>query len=154
MISVNVIVASTTGHSDYVAETAIARWKQASSGISVSKQRAEQASGEDLLKADVIVLASGSWNTEGIEGQMNPHMHHFLKNRAANIDLRSKKIGIIALGDDRYFFTLGARKHMEDYVRSHGGILVEPVLGIVNEPYGQEKIVEQWADTFLSALQS
>lgn len=152
MTSVHVIVASTTGHSDYVAEKAIARWKNCAPDLIVTKQRAEQASPEDLTKADVTVLASGSWNTEGIEGQMNPHMHYFLKNRAANIDLNVKKVGIIGLGDDRYYFMLGAKNLMEEYVRSHNGMLLEPTLGVVNEPYGQEPTIEAWADAFATAI--
>jgi hypothetical protein len=34
---------------------------------------------------------------------------------------------------------------MKEFVESHGGVVVEPILKIVNEPYGQEKTVTDWA---------
>jgi len=35
---------------------------------------AEKTQPQDLLSGDVLLLASSTWNTGGIEGQLNPHM--------------------------------------------------------------------------------
>jgi hypothetical protein len=35
---------------------------------------AERTHPDDLLGADVVLLASGTWDVRGIEGQLNPHM--------------------------------------------------------------------------------
>lgn len=140
MSSIHIIYASTSGHTEYVVDQVIA----ALSGIKIEKQRAEQASAEDLLKGDVLVLASGSWNTGGAEGQMNPYLDELLKKKAATIDLAGKKVLLIGLGDDRYRYKLGCLRYMRAFVSTHNGVLVEPVLEIVNEPYGQEEIIKNW----------
>lgn len=112
--------------------------------FAVTKQRAEQASAEDLLQGDVLLLASGSWNTGGAEGQMNPYLDELLKKKAVDIDLAGKKVFLIGLGDDRYRYTVGCLRYMTEFVTTHNGVLIEPVLRIVNEPYGQEEIIKDW----------
>jgi flavodoxin len=61
------------------------------------------------------------------------------------VDLKGKKVLIVSLGDHRYHYTCGSADHMKEFVESHGGVVVEPILKIVNEPYGQEKTVTDWA---------
>lgn len=112
--------------------------------MTVEKQRAELAQPEDFLKGDVLLLASGTWNTGGEEGQLNPHMYYLLKKRAADIDLGGKKVLLIGLGDERYRYLVGAMTHLEEFVKTHNGVVVEPVLKIMNEPYGQEEKVKEW----------
>jgi flavodoxin I len=141
VLSLHIIYASTSGHTEYVIDQAIAALK----GVTIEKQRAEQAVPEDLLKGDILLLASGSWNTGGIEGQLNPHMHKLLKEKSGEVDLQGKKVVLIALGDDRYRYTANAMVHLKEFVTSHNGKIIEPTLTIVNEPYGQEKKVSEWA---------
>ncbi|HVW66199.1 MAG TPA: flavodoxin family protein [Candidatus Peribacteraceae bacterium] len=152
MPTLHIIVASTSGHTEYVVDTLIAELQKKRPQLSVEKQRAELAKPEDLLRGDVLLLATSSWNTGSIEGQLNPHMHAFLKERAANIDLGGKNVAVIGLGDHRYYYTAKAADHLIDFVRTHNGVLIEPVLRIINEPYGQEKIVQEWGKEFLSAI--
>lgn len=142
MISLHIIYASTSGHTEYVVDCVIQDVQK--DGYSVTKQRAEQASAEDLLKGDVLVLASGSWNTGGAEGQMNPYLDELLQKKAATVDLAGKKVLLIGLGDDRYRYTVGCLRYMREFVETHNGVVVEPVLRIVNEPYGQEEIIKDW----------
>lgn len=146
--SLQIIYASTSGHTEYVVDQIIATL----TGVKVEKQRAEQAQPEDLLKGDILLLASGSWNTGGAEGQLNPHMHELLKKRATGIDLAGKKVLLVGLGDQRYRYLVGAMTHMMEFVKTHGGVVVEPVLKVVNEPYGQEKKVEEWATVIRKQL--
>ncbi len=138
--SLHIIYGSTSGHTEYVVDQII----DLLNGVNVVKQRAEQAAADDLLKGDVLLLASGSWNTGGVEGQLNPHMHELLKKRAADLDLSGKKVLLIGLGDDRYRYTVGCMQHLIEFVTSHNGVVIEPTLKIVNEPYGQEKKIEEW----------
>ena len=148
MVSVHCIYASTSGHTEYVVDQCCDMVRQAHHDVKT--RRAEQAQPEDLLKGDALILASGTWNTGGAEGQLNPHMHAFLRERAKDIDLKGKQVAVIGLGDDRYHFTCRAADHLEEFVRTHHGILIEPTLRIINEPYGQEKIIKDWAKTFLT----
>lgn len=149
-LTLRIIVASTSGHTDYVVDK-LMEYLHAQMTLDIVKQRAELANANDLLKGDVLILAASTWNTGGPEGQLNPHMHYLLHDRAAAVDLKGKRVAVIGLGDDRYFFRVNAKHLMEEYVTSHGGILLEPSLAIVNEPYGQEKKIASWAKQFLAA---
>lgn len=146
MPSLQIIYASTSGHTEYVVDQVKAVWPGAES------VRAEQANAEDLLKGGILLLASGSWNTGGIEGQMNPYMHRLLKEQVKDIDLQGKKVLIVSLGDHRYHYTCGSADHMKEFVETHGGKVFEPILKIVNEPYGQEETVKSWVKDVMKKL--
>lgn len=150
MPSIQIIYASTSGHTEYVVQKLVEFLE--SQKLEVQSTKAEQAKPEDLLKGDLLILASGTWNTGGVEGQMNPHMHDFLLSTAKDINLKGKKVMLIALGDHRYFYTCRAGEHMRKFVMTHGGTVVEPSLLIVNEPYGQEDKVEKWSSKVLAQL--
>ncbi len=145
--SLQIVYASTSGHTEYV----IGRIAAAIPGAVVT--RVERATPETLLAGDVLLLASGSWNTGGVEGQMNPYMHFFLRGAAKDLDLKGKKVVIVALGDARYRYTAKAGDHLAEYVSTHGGVLLGERLVIVNEPYGQEEAVDAWAKKLSSLLQ-
>lgn len=152
MSSLHIIYASTSGHTEFVVDTLIAFLQSKNASLQIEKQRAELAKPEDLLRGDILILAASSWNTGGPEGQLNPHMFALLMDRAAASDLGGKKVGLIGLGDDRYHFLVGAMDYLQEYVQTHNGRIVEPVLRIINEPYGQEKKVEAWGNAFLKAI--
>lgn len=149
--NVTIIYASTSGHTEFVTEKVEA--VLAAAKVSVRRIRAELAKPEDFLAGDAVILASGSWNTGGIEGQMNPHMHE-LFGRAKDVKLDGKRFALIALGDTRYRYTARAGEHMRVFVQTRGGKILEPPLTIVNEPYGQEEKMETWARKLLSFLAS
>ncbi len=150
--SLHIIVASTSGHTDYVVDTLVDALKKVQGdALTIEKQRAELSGPDDLSKGDVLILASSTWNTGGPEGQLNPHMYDLLMSRAAKVELKGKQVAVIGLGDSRYYFTARAKDLLEEFVTKHGGVLLEPSLAIVNEPYGQEKKVINWAKQFLAA---
>lgn len=145
MSGLKIIYASTSGHTEYVVQTIVAFLQKQSKGMKVTAIRAELAQAADMDADDALILASSTWNTGGPEGQLNPHMMKFLTGHAATVDLARKKVGVIGLGDDRYRYLARAADHLIEFVTSHNGIVIEPVLRIINEPYGQEKKVEEWA---------
>jgi len=151
--SVHIIYASTSGHTEYVAQllTAALRDKL---GQQVSCTRAEESQLRSLTECNVLVLAAATWNTGGVEGQLNPHMAELLDHRASNADLYGKACACVALGDDRYYYTARAADHLERYVVSHGGYFAVPVLKLINEPYGQEDIVRRWASALTHVVAS
>ena len=152
MPSLHFIYASTSGHTEYVVGEAVAALAAKAPTVNVEVQRAEQTQPDDLLRGDFLVLASGTWNTGGIEGQLNPHMQVLLKDKAKDIDLRGRKVFLIALGDERYLYTARAMEHLRQFVTTHHGHVVVPELKIVNEPYGQENTVKKWVDQLCSHL--
>lgn len=150
MVKVTLIYASTSGHTEYVAT----KVTEVLSGAKIETNllRAERAKPEDLTSTDVLVLASSTWNTGNVEGQLNPHMWALLLERAKEVDLGGKTVACIALGDQRYRYTANASKHLEDYVSSHKGSLLMPTLKVVNEPYDQEPLISDWSNKLLSQL--
>lgn len=150
MSSLQIIYASTSGHTEYVVSIVMEVLQNAK--LHVAGCKAEAAKPEDLLKGDILILGCGTWNTDGPEGQMNPHMKDLLVGRAKDIDLAGKPVAIIALGDDRYFYTCRAGEHMRRFILDHGGKILGDALLVVNEPYGQEERVQKWATSLLQKI--
>ncbi len=148
---IHFLYASTSGHTEHVVETVRAFLATQAPEMSIEVQRAEQASVEDLLRGDLLILGSGTWNTGGHEGQLNMHMDALFK-RAAGIDLTGKRFTFLSLGDERYYFRTRCTEHFLRFVREHGGTLFHPPLVLVNEPYGQEDKIEAWAGKLLAKL--
>ncbi len=150
--TIHIISASTSGNTEYVVQTLTSCLQKQSTDLSVDIQRAEKAQPMDLLRGDVLILASGTWNTGGTEGQLNPHMHALLMDRAKDIDLQKKPLTFISLGDDRYYFRTRCTEHFLRFQREHNGVLFVPPLVLVNEPYGQEERICQWGQKLLNHL--
>ncbi|OGJ71206.1 hypothetical protein A2454_03385 [Candidatus Peribacteria bacterium RIFOXYC2_FULL_55_14] len=150
--TLHIIYASTSGHTEYVVGVLKDFLSKKVPGLAVEVQTAESAKPGDLLRGDVLILASGTWNIAGTEGQMNPHMYEYLLKEAKDMDLSGKKVGIIALGDSRYYYTSRAGEHLRNYVQSHGGSVLGVPLTVINEPYGQEERVEKWGEKFFNQL--
>ncbi len=153
MLSLTIIYASTSGHTEYVIGELQRFLSESTKNLVVTVKRVETAMPGDLFAGDVLLLASGTWNTGGPEGQLNPHMHAFVYGPAKSVDLKGKQVAVIALGDERYKYTARAGKHLQHFVRTHGGQLIEPMLKIVNEPYGQEGKIQKWGKEFLKWTQ-
>jgi flavodoxin I len=149
--SIHIVFASTSGHTEYVMEALIDSLKSITLGWEIEKTMAEKAKPQDLLGGDVLLLASATWNTGGIEGQLNPHMSVLLHDKAKALDLAGKPCACIGLGDHRYFYTARAADHLQHYVKAHHGRLIVPTLKIIDEPYGQEEAVRVWGKQLVDA---
>lgn len=142
---INVIYASTSGHTKHVIDIL----SDKISNIEYRITKAEEATSEDLLEGNVLILACGTWNLDGVEGHLNPHMNDLLNKRCKDIDLGGKNVAIIALGDDRYYYTGRATEHLMQFVLKHNGKPLGAPLLIINEPYGQEDKITKWADNLV-----
>jgi flavodoxin I len=147
----HIVFASTSGHTEYVVDTLIGSLKGATPGWVIEETRAEKTQPQDLLSGDVLLLATATWNTGGIEGQLNPHMWGLLHDKAKTLDLAGKPCACIGLGDHRYFYTARAADHLQHYVEAHHGRLIVPTLRIIDEPYGQEEAVRVWGKQLVDA---
>ena len=150
--SLHVVFATTSGHTEFVVDTLVEALARLIPEWVIEETLAEKTQPRDLLRGDVLLLASATWNTGGIEGQLNPHMSTLLQDRAKDLDLASKPCACIGLGDHRYFYTARAVDHLQRYVESHHGRQILPALKIVDEPYGQEDTVKAWGGQFVGAL--
>ena len=147
----HIVFASTSGHTEYVVDALIDSLKSLAPGWEIAETMAEKAQPPDLLSGDVLLLASATWNTGGIEGQLNPHMWVLLHDKAKTLDLAGKPCACIGLGDHRYFYTARAADQLQHYVTVHHGRLIVPTLKIVDEPYGQEEAVRAWGKQLVDA---
>ncbi|MEI8230751.1 MAG: flavodoxin domain-containing protein [Candidatus Peregrinibacteria bacterium] len=152
MSSLHIVYSTSTGHTEHVIETLIAFLQEKAPSLTIEKQYAEQVKSEDLLRGDVLLLASGTWNTGGSEGQLNIRMHALLKERAKDIDLQKKPCLLISLGDSRYFYTARATEHLTQFILQHNGISAADPLIMVNDPYGQEEKVTKWGEKVLGKI--
>jgi flavodoxin I len=150
----HIVFASTSGHTQYVVEALIDSLKSTISGLEIEETMAEKARPRDLLSGNVLLLASSTWNTGGIEGQLNPHMWALLQDKAKTLDLAGKPCACIGLGDHRYFYTARAADHLQHYVEGHHGRLIVPTLKIIDEPYGQEEAVRVWGKQLVDVSKS
>jgi flavodoxin I len=149
----HIVFASTSGHTEYVVDALIDSLKSIVPGWEIEETMAEKAQPQDLLSGDVLLLASATWNTGGIEGQLNPHMSVLLQEKAKTLDLAGKPCACIGLGDHRYFYTARAADRLQHYVKAHHGRLIVPTLRIIDEPYGQEETVRVWGKQLVDASQ-
>jgi flavodoxin I len=149
----HIVFASTSGHTEYVVDALIGSLKRITPGWEIEETMAEKAQPQDLLSGDILLLASATWNTGGIEGQLNPHMSMLLQEKAKTLDLAGKPCACIGLGDHRYFYTARAADHLQHYVEAHHGRLIVPTLRIIDEPYGQEEAVRVWSKQLADASQ-
>jgi flavodoxin I len=149
--TLHIVFASTSGHTEYVVEALTSSLESMPSGWEIEQTKAEKAQPQDLLSGDVLLLASATWNTGSIEGQLNPHMWALLRDKAKTLDLAGKPCACIGLGDHRYFYTARAADHLQHYIEAHHGRLIVPTLKIIDEPYGQEEAVRVWGRQLVDA---
>lgn len=149
--TLSIVYASSTGHTEFVVDT-LAAFLEKNADLRISRQRAETTKPEDLKKGDILLLACGSWNTGGPEGQMQPHMHDLLTGRAAGVDLSTMPAAAIGLGDDRYFYTARAADKLGDWLKTRNANLLLPPLKIINEPFDQKTKIELWAKELAAAI--
>lgn len=154
MPSIQIIYASTSGHTEYVVDTLIDYLKERAPQIEIERQRVELTKPEDLLRGDLVILGSGTWNFGGIEGQLNEYMHRFLFERAEGIDLTGKQIAFISLGDDRYYYTTRCTEKFMWFLKSSRAKMALIPLIVVNEPYGQEERITRWGDKLIKLFET
>ena len=147
----HIVFASTSGHTEYVVDALSDSLKSTTSGWQIEATRAEKTKPQDLLSGDVLLLASSTWNTGGVEGQLNPHMWVLLHDKAKSLDFADKPCACIGLGDHRYFYTARAADDLQHYVKVHHGRLIVPTLRITDEPYGQEEAIRVWGKQLVDA---
>lgn len=150
--TLTLIYSTSTGHTEFVVDTLCAALSKLLPDLRILRQRAEMSTESDLRKSDILLLACGSWNTNNVEGQLQPHMHELLTIRAADAVLTDIPAAAIGLGDERYFFTARAAEKLTEYLTAHRATLLLPTLKIVNDPFDQTAKIEVWAKELANAI--
>ncbi|MCA9370338.1 MAG: flavodoxin family protein [Candidatus Peregrinibacteria bacterium] len=152
MPSLHTIYASTSGNTEHVVDVLFDHIQETHPEFELSKQRAEEADGKDLLQGDVLLLASSTWNYDAVEGYLNMHMRELLEQRAGDIDLAGRPVALVILGDDRYYYTGRGTERFMQFLMSHNGKSCTMPLIVINDPYGQEGKVKEWGDKLVKQL--
>lgn len=112
-------------------------------------------SGDEFANFDLVILASPSWDYEGVEGQPHPDYKPFMEKVKA-MDLTGRKFAVVGLGDSSYTYFCGAVKILEDFIKSVKGELLTESLKIDGFYLDQQKSSLQltdWTDNLASRLQ-
>ncbi len=151
--TLTLIYSTSTGHTEFVVDRLCTILTKRLPDLRINRQRAEVSTPEDLKKGTVLLLACGSWNTNNVEGQLQPHMHELLTIRAADADIKNMPAAAIGLGDERYFFTARAAEKLTEYLTERHAKLLLPTLKIINDPFDQTAKIEAWAKEFADAIE-
>lgn len=109
---------------------------------------------DEFVNYDLIVLASPSWDYEGLEGQPHPDYRAFMET-AKGKKFAGKRFAIVGLGDSSYTYFCGAVDHLENFIKELGGVLVEPSIridGFYLDQTGNSQKLTDWTKTVAQKL--
>ncbi len=116
-------------------------------GHQVNLKMISEINFEDILSYDLRIFASPSWDYEGKEGQ--PHQDFFtFMNNCQNKSFENKSFTIMGLGDSSYTHFCGAVDVLEEFIKSHQGIIKTSPLKIDGYLFDTDKnnqLISNWA---------
>lgn len=123
-------------------------------GQNVTLKKALTVTPEDIEAADVVIVASPSWDYHGEEGMPHEHYQEVFKTFAGKT-FPGKKFAVLGLGDTNFTKFCGAANHLENWVQQLGGTLCVTSLRLnqfyFNEKENTEK-VKWWAGNLADSL--
>lgn len=124
-------------------------------GHQVNMVLAKDVQVPQLQEADLIVLASPSWDYNGTQGM--PHEdYEVFRVTVGTTTFPDKKFAILGLGDSTYTYFCGAVTHLDELVKNLKGTLIHEPLKIdqyyMDEPGNTQK-VKDWAIGLMGKLQ-
>lgn len=141
MAKISLIYGTSGGNTQIVCEKVCEVLRATHSVVLIPAQKASQ---KDLLDADVIILASPTYE----HGVLEEKMERFI-SRIQNIDLTGKKCTVIGLGDTIYEddYCVASAKILMQFIKDKGGELVVAPLTILKSPIPLlETRIKTWAE--------
>ncbi len=148
MKSVLFIFGSTGGNTEMVVEFVADLLKQKKYDVKI--QRTELSQPKDMLKADMVVLASPTYG----HGLLEDHMAKFVR-AMKEVDLKGKPCAVIGLGDPKYEaqYHIEAAPDLEKAIKGSGGGLLIPSLRISGSPVMHLKgLIPHWTKQLIEKL--
>lgn len=148
MKSVLFIYGSTGGNTEMVVDNLAELLKTKKHKVIV--QRAEMSNPKDLLKYDVVILASPTYG----HGLLQDHMLTFTK-KLKEIDLKGKACAVIGVGDPKYEaqYHIESATTLEKVLSEQGGKLLLPALRISGSPVRHlNGFIPHWGKKILALL--
>lgn len=147
MANALIIYGSTTGNTEYAANTIGESLKN--SGHEVTVQDVSSVQAEILSsQADIVLLGCSTWGDEDIELQEDFAVFFGAMN---GLDLSGRKIAVFGCGDSSYTHFCGAVDAIEEKVEELGASLVAEGLRIDGDPEDAEDEILSWVSNVISA---
>ena len=148
MTNVLIIYGSTTGNTEFVAETIHESFKSKEHSVTLSNATDVSA---DILKNkfDLYLLGCSTWGGDEIELQED--FESFYEDLSGDVSLIGKRFAVFGCGDSSYTFFCGAVDAIEDRISRLGGALVYDSLRVDGDPEVQE--INEWIEGVVNARQ-
>lgn len=135
-----IIYGSTTGNTEYTAET-VQEYLEEKGGYEVSLVNVSDTEVSELKNEyDLYLLGCSTWGEEEIELQED--FESFYENLNGDLDLSGKKFAVFGCGDSAYEYFCGAVDVIEERVQKLGASLVCDSLRIDGDPEQEE--IDEW----------
>lgn len=147
MKSVLIVYGSTTGNTEYVADTL--ERSLLDDGYSVVKENADSATAAGLCdKYDVILFGCSTWGDDSIELQDDfiPLFDDF-----DSINASGKTFGVFGCGDSSYEYYCGAVDAIQEKLVDMGGTVVD-TLKIDGEPQSEKDNIIEWGKNIVKTV--
>ncbi len=152
-MNILLVFATNSGGTQMVSEE-ISKVLQAHSQT-VTQKMVTDASVDEFNNYDLVILASPSWDFNGMEGM--PHEAYLpFMDSAKGKTFEGKKFAIVGLGDSSYTHFCGCADHLEKFVSEMKGVLFTDTLRIDGFFFNQQENlakVTAWAEQLSSKLQ-
>ena len=105
---------------------------------------------DEVIKNDLVIFGSPSWDIDGKSGQTHEEFPPFLE-KLKNTNLENKPFAVFGLGDKSYEHFCGAVDILEQFVKDKKGKLVVESLRINGFFFDQEantKLLQEWSLPF------
>ncbi|OGG18790.1 hypothetical protein A3D78_02125 [Candidatus Gottesmanbacteria bacterium RIFCSPHIGHO2_02_FULL_39_14] len=120
----------------------------------VTVKEVREVSPADFAAADLIILASPSWDYESLEGQPHPDYRPFMEG-IKDQKFAGKKFAVIGLGDSSYTYFCGAVNVLEDFIKKIDGTLVTDSIKIdgfyLDQSTNSQKL-DMWAQNLAEKI--
>jgi flavodoxin short chain len=148
MAKVLIVYGSTTGNTEWVAETAAAQVKAA--GHQADVQEAGHVKAEGLCQGwDLVLFGCSTWGMDDIELQED---FALLFENFDKIAAKGVKTAVFGCGDESYTYFCGAVDAIADKLESLGAAAVGYRLKIDGDPHDSGNEITSWVDSALSAI--
>ena len=150
MASIHFIYGTTSGNTEMVVDQAAGFLK--SKGHKATASRVELSGPGDMLKPEMLVLASSTYG----HGLLQEDMADFLgRAETKALELKGKPCAVIGLGDPKYEreYHIEAAPLLEKFLDGHGGKRLVPSLKISRSPVLQLDLrIREWAEELAKKL--
>jgi flavodoxin I len=105
---------------------------------------------EEIHECDILVLASPTYGQGNVASRFLPFLE-----KLKNTDLQSKPVGVIGLGDVKYYphYLTESVAILEEAVKTANGNLLAPSMRIGKNPIGVlDSMVKSWSERFVKKV--